>query len=629
MADANADNGIHTKESQLLFDLGTLLHDQAWSIIHEGLCFPLPLFQLLLAFNSPLRAEYLASLETLDEEHLTNLCLGFSKKISSRSAGLIECVLVDDSFYYAYVARSTRDLIGSKYNIIVESKSLWRRSAVQFIHRTVLDFLNNTSEGRLIAGLADGPHKKPVRALLEARLVCLIEGVLPFCIELLVSLSQLMDLIEAEDVDFIDLFDRTITRLLRKRLGLGIPTIAAWIQLNKCYRTTFGVSVASAECRDFQGLVMSSVSSVLCAEYIIATQGGQWSSYYKGHLFLQVFHTGWGWHTDEDVPKTNQLKIMALLHNSGADLITPQVSCRYGLHPIIRSPGTEVLCNLVTKILSTRTGLSCPPSEIAAWTNLLNTYIRDTRMDGDITFVSRPRDISSLLQNLVQYETCLLITVSANQLQEAVCDILDRTKQKHPRHKMRKIFLALIKQLHVYRGIDTTKSDEEDLDCLSHNQYGIVRCNSEEMFYFKELIIPVPEDDNRGTKIQVAVNKIDRARFTGVGHPDCPTFPDIDMSFPRLKVIMHPLDPCQDIGQHNWRTEATKRECFDGSWYPDFGAGDQHTSEPHDLTSPHRRDSAAAAAATTPEVVQRTEKGKDTSIDYHQCDACRLHDSVD
>lgn len=57
------DNAIHAEESRHLFRLVYTFH-----VIERGHRPALPLFQLLIASEPHLRAEYLSSLKTLDED---------------------------------------------------------------------------------------------------------------------------------------------------------------------------------------------------------------------------------------------------------------------------------------------------------------------------------------------------------------------------------------------------------------------------------------------------------------------------------------------------------------------------------------------------------------------------------
>lgn len=548
----NTDNAIHIEESQRLFRLGPF--------------FPLPLFQVLVTFDAALRTEYLLLLQTLDEDRLESLCLGFSRKVSSRSAGLIECTLVK---YPSPELRDTpcplqRELTGSKYDIIVNKQSPWRNMKVQFIHRTVLDFLQGTSEGRSITGLIERPRTEPLRVLLEARLVCFIEGVYHLCTGQLVALSEQMNSLEHKDLDFIDVFDKTIVRLLRKRLGQVATDTAAWIQLSANEMTNDDRRWEAYDIRDFPGLIMSSTDSVLCVEYLLATRGSRWTPYYKGHLFLRVLIDVWprNW----DAAPSNKLKIMALLHDAGADLTTPQIFCCYGVYPIARSPIAEILCSLLPKILFTRTDQSSAPPEMSFWKVVADTYLRRTPTHEVITFVGQRDPATSFLPNFMYDQACLLITVDADDLRRAICSILDRTEQVHPRFEMEIAFLDLVKQVYVFKKLDPFQVSENISNGHRLKYYGIAQCTRAEGLHLTKLSINSSGKYAQTNKLTSEIANIDTSRLIPVGAAHCPTFPDIDLSLPRQSFTMLPLNPYQDIGPHNWWTEATKRYCGDSTY---------------------------------------------------------------
>lgn len=463
----NADNAIHAEESRRMFRL--VYTFQAYRQYRPAF----PLSQLLIALEPHLRTECLASLEMLDEEHLEMLSLRFTRKVGSRSAGLLECITVANPREICDYNLFQRDLTGSKYDTVFSGRRPWRKMKVQFIHRTVLDFLTDTMEGRSMTGLTESLREDPLRAMLEARLVCLVEGILPLCLEEMMFLSTEMDVIQREDIDFIDVFDKTMTDLLGKRLGPAVTAVSAWTRLTRDYMRYERKLHRFSDClyRDFPGLIMAGSGSVLGVEHLLATRGHGWTGYYKGHLFLLTFygHSSIRWpNFSPDRLTPDRRRAMALLHNAGADPTTPQTFCYDCGCPIItRSPATEMLFYLVSNLLFNGRSYSSPHTELASWKDLADAYLRYMPSNEHMTFIQHVGWPAALHSQFSWRGNCILTTLNATRLRHVVCDILDETERGRQWLDMEKAFLAAVELVHVLTVPTQAMINDEGRRCYT------------------------------------------------------------------------------------------------------------------------------------------------------------------
>lgn len=584
----NADNAIHAEESRHLFHLVYTFH----VIDHENRP-ALPLFQLLIASEPHLRAEYLSSLKTLDEDRLESLSLRFARKVGSRSAGLIECVETRNSYEICDYRMFEPDLTGWKYDIVRTNPRPWRKMKIQFIHRTVLDFLADTMEGRSIAGLTENPREIPLRALLEARLICFVESVLPLCLDELVFLSTEMGSIGPKDVDFVDVFEKTIVGLLSERFGQATTAVSVWTRLDR-----------DLVCRDISELIMHNSESVLCVEYLLTTRGHGWTGYYKGYLFLLTFKAGM-LHT----LNRNQLEAMTLLHNAGADLTTP----RTFLYPsescaITRSSASELLSCLVETLMYMKIDPSSSRYYLPSLKELADTFLKHKPGNGQITFARHAR-MSARFSNcpFLSHGDEVLITLNAAELSHAVCNILDRAEWIPQWLDIEEALLATVELVHV-------------LVMTHHDSLSIARCGLEEGLHLTKLAINlILVGDEYHQKLKAALGKVDTSRFIPLEDPHCPTIPDLD--FKKL-VETAPLDQQLELRRY-CRASGYKQAMY-------YGIGGQNVprflnDEPDDSRSQHLNASSTALPDDHQDVQQKTL----SNIHKPLCTHCHFHDSVD
>lgn len=202
----NLDNAVHARESTQLFMFGKFL--------------PMPLFHLVIANNPNLRQQYLDRMTMNNSQVIAKLCENFAEHLTIRTAGLIECVESHDE-------ENDEVWGGEELGWITSTSAPWRELKVHYMHRTVKDFLEGTSEGQRISGRTQDPSLSPsstCRSFLDSWLVCYIQ----FVREL--SISSLKDMLEnartltEEDEDFVFLMDRVlqhITQLQDRKSSLN------------------------------------------------------------------------------------------------------------------------------------------------------------------------------------------------------------------------------------------------------------------------------------------------------------------------------------------------------------------------------------------------------------------------
>lgn len=327
----NADNVIHAKEASAIFSFGR----------H----FPMPLFQLQVALQPMLIDHYLRSVTVMEEEYLRQICEIMPRQLQARSAGLIECVESNETWDDDLGA--WHDNFWGTKGVLAYRVEPWRRIKVQYIHRTVRDFLTESEEGRLMIGNGNNLSIEEVdKRWLQSYLACFIEDVRGFSMKSLGELCSSTAWLSQRQCDLLDVMDKVGEELVIPRLRVRSSQGRNWwfeIHARSTNDSYFHT--------DFPGLVAG--NSHTCMSYLLATRGQGWSSYYKGYLaFCVIIHTLW----NDAAPEADTIRMLSMLRElqkAGADLMTPHpYDSAWGGMLVVRSPAARLVQELCVTLLS-------------------------------------------------------------------------------------------------------------------------------------------------------------------------------------------------------------------------------------------------------------------------------------
>lgn len=209
-------------------------HDEAKMYFSYGECYPLTLFELLVAMDADLQNEYLDNLRSQEPEDLAERCGNLQTRILTRCAGLLEIVEPDadpdegsspdadpdqefsdlssgnisdqakdnidtlprsenNSKRALQLRPATREMDGSSVNdSLSDTDSRVRQelyntnllrvchTKIKFLHRTARDFLMNSDQGRKLIGRPEEVAEERSRAVIRARTAALLQGLTDF-----------------------------------------------------------------------------------------------------------------------------------------------------------------------------------------------------------------------------------------------------------------------------------------------------------------------------------------------------------------------------------------------------------------------------------------------------------------
>lgn len=304
----------------------------AGDIFAFGDHFPMPLFQLKLALDEGLCQSYLDTLQPMSAANFDTQCGKMAAHVERRTAGLIELVLYEDYDDQAEDALMDFSLpYGSRI-------ATWRRLQVRFIHRSVLDFLKDTEEGKSMSqSTLDYTHINRAWAL--SYIAAFVEDVR------LLSRQEVFSFIYNQnwthfthDNYILESFDRTCTRLAAARVKQIRPQ-DNWVTLLIWDDTIL----------DFAGLVIG--SSVACAHYVLSAAKVNLSVYYPGYLAMRTVLHAMSLNYPKEADFARMFEILEMLKKAGADLDFQYPYRSRDEVLTIRSPNTRLLLEVSTRIL--------------------------------------------------------------------------------------------------------------------------------------------------------------------------------------------------------------------------------------------------------------------------------------
>lgn len=338
----NDDNEIHEAEAAAIFRFGEY--------------FPMSVFQLAMAVDPSLRKTYLSALVPMGEKQLQNFCEDFEKRLSSRSAGLIECST--SKWRRRDFKEDTKTYrVGKTYE-----RDSWRWKEAHYIHRTVQDFLTNTTEGAVIMkGVMQTSDSTVTRAFTESRLACFIEEITPLEIDNITTLVEEIAWSIISDVSLFTQVHAVCGALMRAALSEEqILAVEAHFVYPSCWQFAALINVIQQrelkrsfpQYIDLVALLMGQAKSEGFVTELLRTHGSDWSPYYKGYLFSFLTTFGWPHHDDDAHSWKLRVFILKSLLEAGADVDTPHLRpMRNGKGHRFESPAVHLLSTIFHDML--------------------------------------------------------------------------------------------------------------------------------------------------------------------------------------------------------------------------------------------------------------------------------------
>jgi len=317
---------------------------QAAKILSMHRYFPMPLFQLAALVLPNLVNHYSIGQNSMGEDNLDQICNAFLERLPTLSAGLLECREVD-SFT---VQRSVCHYKGTQSPSSSQLKGGWRKMEVQFIHRTVRDFLvDNTFSGALLGDVYN--EHATIHGYVHSLLACFIEGVaFDLTLRNIAMVCSTLSSIRREDADIVDQIDATYSALVQARRPTLKGSTSNWVHClmetdTQIYR------VVQIHSLDFPSFLASCPVSPSCIMHVLSARGSQWTPYYKGWLASCLGRNLAGGRFN-DHHWANVIETFIHLTTHDADITTPQPILSTFWY--IRSPVLSLLSWLVAEILS-------------------------------------------------------------------------------------------------------------------------------------------------------------------------------------------------------------------------------------------------------------------------------------
>lgn len=280
----NLDNEIHASESWKLFT--------AFSLSRSRFDLSVPLMELIAAMDEQLLNEYLALPQPRHEQSFNEICSKYADRFIARSAGLLECVSREreDSYerYPGHKKRTTDRQWASwgPRGPDTEADSTWRCKRIQFIHRSVYDFLRDTEEGRKIIGVGTQPAKLQDSILLS-RLVGFIEDLKCFEMKALSNMINDTQVSVQEPSRVLQLLELTCQSLVVYRgASLGIDAKHWSMHLPFPYdrRNSKNSERFIAFSIDSPGFLASCTDPMVFMPTLLKDYSSEWSGYYKAYV---------------------------------------------------------------------------------------------------------------------------------------------------------------------------------------------------------------------------------------------------------------------------------------------------------------------------------------------------------
>jgi len=238
--------------------------EEASTYFSYGSHYPLSLFELMVALDESLQADYMNNVGPLDPDDLARGCEVLKTRILTRCAGLLEVVFEDFGSSIP---------VNQLPNDMQDNVLLWRyhNTKIKFLHRIARDFLLTTNDGQGLRGKPKTSIESRVLNVIKAKLATSIQGFYEFDYGFMTSLIDSIAPFDPEnEVELL----LTIKRVYEK---VPMPEVMQRVGNNAFW------SRSGAD--NFETLA----ASFGCAKYIchfLENERPQASSAYRSRLFL-------------------------------------------------------------------------------------------------------------------------------------------------------------------------------------------------------------------------------------------------------------------------------------------------------------------------------------------------------
>ena len=224
--------------------------------------FPMSLFEMLVALNSPLQEIYVQTFEPQDPGDLARRCERLKTRMFSRCAGLLEV----ETYEGECPGRSLQD-----ENPLIA----YHETKIKLLHRTAKDFLMSTEAGQKLLAPSETTLDSRFHNVIRARIAALIQGLTEFDGYWMKSIIATIGKFRTEQENELLI---TVKRLGQRLSIPGSPE-------RHIGYTRFWLVYGIEYCTDFE----STAAFYGCADYIrhyIKHEKRYISSYYRGFLVL-------------------------------------------------------------------------------------------------------------------------------------------------------------------------------------------------------------------------------------------------------------------------------------------------------------------------------------------------------
>ncbi|KAK5952198.1 hypothetical protein OHC33_006671 [Knufia fluminis] len=520
-------------------------------------------------------------MDAISEDRFNKRCEDFKKWLHVRTAGLLEFDYNTD-----WEEQFTRSLTGRPR----DGANSWRNMTVQYIHRTVHDFLTGSEEGRRIAGRSHDTEETVDRAWILSFLVSFIEDVRSFSVRSLYDVAWSPAWLSQQAVDIIDVLDKLCRTLFNERVQTPSGNLHNWF-----YELEVEYDHPAPIFHDVPGLLIT--NTPLSSRYMLTKYGTEWTPYYKGYLAMCAIIYTLDIEQDTEVKASIKMmfQIVAFLKDSKADLTTPHpYSSNHGVLAK-RSPAVRLLVDFCLVLLGT------PDRQLTVhfvWDML--RILDDLKLCGQALTIFRNGGCEEIvstdkLWNSTAYPMSnLMFTFDAGDVHMAMLlatkeyrqelDLMRKSDQRaeailrHIQNQFRKHCWQLTKDIRgcrVHNGGFVFKEFQPEAVArinerlFLHRGKGPINPATTEMTIYelfdKSAYRMEPATDSTGADSSPA-NYLQSQN----SNPECLSVPaprDIDLDFnatwPNCLQYIVPLDPHLEIGPHNWKERASHKVVSD------------------------------------------------------------------
>ena len=256
--------------------------DEAATYFSYDSHYPLSLFELMVALDESLQADYMNNVGPLDPDDLARGCEVLKTRILTRCAGLLE--VVDEEDYFSdqkSLDQGSEDMQSDDQTSLDQDPedmqgnvNLWRYhdTKIKFLHRTARDFLLTTTNGQDLLGKPNKSIESRFLNVIKAKLATSIQGLREFDCGFMTSLIDSIAAFDPEknEVELLLTIKRVYEKVSMPEEMQHVGNNAFW---SRSWAENFETLAASFGCTKY-----------IC--HFLENERPQASSAYRSRLFL-------------------------------------------------------------------------------------------------------------------------------------------------------------------------------------------------------------------------------------------------------------------------------------------------------------------------------------------------------